>query len=211
MDPSTFGSFLLFFWSQITLAHDTKWNSRIHSLSLSYDVGMEGEETLLSGLGLTNRTRLTLCTRSCVKHQTAFLVFLPCTNQNPFDGSFLECWSVWISPILKSGLDVSKCRSSIVPLRERSCLRDDVVSLEWWFLSSDWICRSCICPSSFDGMWTAIDTEFSCSSESFAVSLYAHLSPNLHPPGTLNFVHAGTCQLHELHLLTTFINELYTM
>ena len=54
--------------------------------------------------------------------------------------------------------------------------------------------RCCKCRSSFDGMWAAIDAEFLFSSARFAVCLYAHLSPNLRPPGALNFVHSGTCQ-----------------
>ena len=45
----------------------------------------------------------------------------------------------------------------------------------------------------------AIDAEFLFSSAGFAVCLCAHLSPNLHPNGALNFVHSGkSLKLHQI-------------
>ena len=70
--------------------------------SLSFDAVLEGEETLLAGLGLKNPCRFPenepgiLFTFLC-KIQADVLAFF-FHAQRPFDRSFLACWSVWMTP-----------------------------------------------------------------------------------------------------------------
>ena len=63
------------------------------SLSLSFDEVVESDETLLADLGLKN-----LCRRTYIEPQNTNLKL--CTR---------SCGNVWISVILISGVDASKC------------------------------------------------------------------------------------------------------
>ena len=182
----------LFFWRHITFTQQMEWSSQDHS-ALSFEVVVESEQTLLAAFGLKNLCRFseyeagTLYTLLC-KYPSCFPCFF-FHAQSPFERSFLECWSVCISLILKSGLDDSKCRSYFF-CSENTLVRE--------MMKSHSVLGLGICRSSNDGMWRAIDAEYSFASAGIAVCLHAHLSPNLQPPGALNFVHSGQCQkLHE--------------
>ena len=73
----------------------------------------------------SQNTNLELCTGSCVNPSCFPCYFI--NAQDTFDRSLFEGWSVWISLILRSGLDDSKCKFQFVS--ERACSRDGDVSL----------------------------------------------------------------------------------
>ena len=122
----------------------------------------------------------------CVKSKLLSLLFLP--NSKSIRMIAFRCrwfWGpVWMTP--RASPDFSLVGTYLFA-RCWSLTRYRV-------LSSDWTFRNYICQSSFDGMWITIDAEFHSSSAGFAVCLCAHLPPNLHPPGALNFALSGTCQ-----------------
>ena len=136
------------------------------TLSLSVEVVIESEETLLSVTRLEELTSilriilLVFCTRSCVKK--------PCWFPWHFfhvqgDGSFLERWSVRISLIFGSGLDdLQVCLFQCFPFPSTAFKREDEVSTRNWVLPSDWTVCACIWRSSFAVMRKA--TVFLCIS-----------------------------------------------
>ena len=82
--------------------------------SLSFDVVLEGKETLLAGPGLKNiflsqNMSPEFGTRSCVNAKLLSLLFF--SAQGPFDKSYFECCSVWISLILRVQSGRLECRS----------------------------------------------------------------------------------------------------
>ena len=189
MDPSTFESFSCS--SGANLLTLIKRNEAPESTmnALSFDVVKENEETLLAGLGLKNLFRFS-------EYERATLYFFVTSNLSSLlvpGCSLLEGWSVWISLILRSSLDDFKCRSQISVFR-RTCSRDGGGSLG---------IGSCH-PTGFSAIAPVVHHSTVCEQQSmlncffwsagFAVCLHAHLSPNLYPPGALNFVHSGTCQ-----------------
>ena len=139
-----------------------------------------------------------LCTRSCVNAKLLSLLFFHA--QSPFDRSFLECRSVWVLLILRSGLDDSKCTSQFL-LREHTCSRDDEVSLS---------IGSCH-PTEFSVFVPVVHHSMECEWQSMlnvsfhqqvfvCVGMHTCLCICIHLD-LLNFVHLGTCRcLHEFHL-----------
>ena len=154
-----FPNSVLLHWSQITFTHHMRWSSWVHndlslSLSLSFEVVIGSEETVLSELLRTRTLKFIYALVQCA----SWYPFHFFHAQGPFDGSFPRGFGFrWFSDFWMT--------PSVGP--NSSLFRRTYLFARWWSLTRNWVVSydctfcSCIWRSPFFLVWLAIVADFS--------------------------------------------------